>query len=57
MTDKVYRKKDENIKMKQEKNSTCDCIYVRSNHFREIVFCVIEFNDFVANNGFLMIHF
>ena len=57
MTDKVYRKKDENIKMKQEKNSTCDCIYVRSNHFREIVFCVIEFNDFVANIGFLMIHF
>ena len=56
MTDKVYRKKYENIKMKQEKNSTCDCIYVRSNHFREIVFCVIEFNNFVANNGFLMIH-
>lgn len=57
MADKIYRKKYENIKMKQEKSSTCDCIYVRSNHFREIVFRVIEFNDFVSNNGFLMIDF
>ena len=57
MADKIYRKKYENIKMKQEKSSTCDCIYVRSNHFREVVFRVIEFNEFVSNNGFLMIDF
>ena len=54
---KYIEKKYENIKVKQEKNSTCDSIYVRFNHFQEIVFCLIEFNDFVANNGLLMIHF